>query len=249
MKAVSIRRLALVVLIGCLVAAGAVGQAPTSTSAPLPAQLEYKSVAFTARRIEPGDPRFRIAPEGFPFDGGVRLVSRDPALNSIAWINGLSSGMLRNGRAFALLPHFLARERLTEMRVARTIELAGGFPDRIGDINPLPASPPDIPGYRFVVSDSVIPPHAVGLWQRIRGPDETLIVSFHAASRDRPAFHQVVGRLPLRLNSIYLFDGLHTWRINVISEARVGRPIYILSYSLIPARVRLDARPEDTAPR
>jgi hypothetical protein len=193
-------------------------------------RLEYQRVRFTAAPVGCDDPRFRMT-DDCRLVGGARLVSRDRAIYAIAWINGMSSGMLCDGRGFVMLPYFLSREGIREIRVARTIELAGGYPDRYGVINPAPSWQPDIPGYRFVVADSILTGHAVGLWRRMQGPDETLIVAFHAPARDQPGSHTILGRLPLRLKSIYL-HGLHIWYINVISEARVGQPIYILEYHL-----------------
>lgn len=223
-----------------LLAAAAQGQRPTpSWERPRP-PLDYQNVPFTTHAIERNDPRFRIAPEGYRLGRGVSLVSRDRTVYSIAWINGLSSGRLRDGRGFVILPSYSAREGPREFRVARTIELASGYPDRAGEINPAPISHPAIPGYRFVIADSIDRRNFVGLWRRIRGPQETLIVVFRTPSGTDPAAHEIVGRLPLRLNSIYLHGGLHIWYINVISEAPVGRPIYILTYGLVPARVYLN---------
>jgi hypothetical protein len=200
----------------------------------------YQIIPFSARLVPSDDLRFVSG--GDMFLGGLQLVSRDPTLYSIAWINGFASGRLRDGRALVIGPHALGRALPNEIRVAPTIELAGGYPDRAGEINPTPANPPTIPGYRFIVSDSILPRHAIGLWQRIRGPDETLIVVFHDASGTEPASHTIVGRVSLRLGSIYLHGGLHIWLVNVVSEARVGRPIYVLGYELGPDRMPYGSR-------
>jgi hypothetical protein len=225
-----------------LFAASAHAQLPNnrpSASGP-PARLHYRAVPSTVRGVDTGNPRFRMAPEGYRLNRAISLISRDRAVYSIAWINGMSSGRLRDGRGFVILPHYLARESSREFRVARTIELAGGYSDRAGEINPAPASHPAISGYGFVLADSIDRRNFVGLWRRIRGAEETLIVTFRTASGTEPAGHEIIGRLPLRLTSIYLHGGLHIWYINVISEAPVGRPIYILSYELVPARTYLN---------
>ena len=245
MKGVSIRHFALVVFVGCLVAAApGYGQIPWPTPLP-PELLDYREVPFRGELISRDDPRFRLAEAGFLLRGGVRLVSRDRALYSISWFDGsTTSGRLHDGRAIVILPHTFGNRTVESIRVARTPELAGGYTGWTGRTLEAP-SHPDIPGYRYVMSENLSGSREyLGLWQRIRGPDETLIVSFRPAYDDRyrraadigQASHQIVGRLPMRLNSLFVYMTLHglSWDLNFVSEAPVGRPIYILHYTWHP---------------
>lgn len=228
-----------IAVIASLLAAGA-AQGQRSNMRPpraeQSARLEYRNVPVTAHQIDRDDRRFRLATEGFPLRGGTRLVSRDRELYSIAWINSLSSGMLRDGRAFAIPPLAFRQVGPSQMRVARTIELAGGHIDRLGDVDQ-PSSHPEIRGYRYATSDNITGTrNYLGLWQRTGGREETLIVSFRPTSSSEPGTHRIVGQLPLRLNSLYVYLALHgvSWNLTLTSQAQVGRPIYILHYSWMP---------------
>jgi hypothetical protein len=226
---------------GCLLAAAAPAQHPTPESPPAPqARLDYGNVPFTARLINNEDRRFQLATPEWRFRGGVGLTSRDPALYSISWFDGgATSGRLRDGRAIVILPYAFGSAPVTGIRVAQTPELAGGYTGRTG-LSVQAPSHPHIPGYRYVMSENFFGAREyLGLWQRIRGRDETLILCFRPASDGRyrsapeiPAMHRIVGRLPLRLSSLFIYSGLHgvTWQLNFTSEARIGRPIYILHY-------------------
>lgn len=203
------------------------------------ARLEYQEVPFTAELIRNDDRRFMLAALEWRLEGGVRLTSRDPALYSIAWFDGtIGTGRLGDGREIVILPHVFGSAPLTEIRVARTAELAGGYPGRNGLTAHAP-SHPDIPGYRYIMSENLFGVRGyLGLWQRIRGPDETLVVNFRPALDNRreggsdAATYRVVGRPPLRLNSLFINWSLHNLSRDVYmtSEARLGRPIYILHY-------------------
>lgn len=201
------------------------------------ARLEYQNVPFAAENISADDSHFRLAGAGFPLRGGVRLISRDPTIYSISWINGLSSGMLRDGRGIVVWPGTSGHQPVTEVRIARTAELAGGATGRIGGTQQAP-SHPDLAGYQYVTSERLFGAgDYLGLWRRAHGPEETLIVNFLPASGSDHGTHRVIGRLPLRLKSLYVYMALHgvSWDLVLTSEARVGRPIYILHYSWLPS--------------
>jgi hypothetical protein len=237
-----------------LATAGHESPRPVSPSAEPAPPLEYRNVPFTAELIRNDDRRFMLAALEWRLQGGVQLRSRDPTLYSIAWFDGgATTGRLRDGRAIVILPHSFGRAPVTEVRTARTPELAGGRSGRNGLTVQAP-SHPEIPGYRYIMSENFFGAREyLGLWQRIRDPDDTLIVCFRPASDPRyvrppipEAMHRIVGRLPLRLNSLFVYDGLHgaSWQLNFTSVARVGSPIYILHYEWTR---RLD-QPPDRAP-
>jgi hypothetical protein len=230
-------------VVGCAIATAGVGQPPTQdvgTSSPATAHTDYQNIAFKATPIGGSDQRFQLTAPEWRFWGGIRLTSRDPTLYSITWFDGgATSGRLRDGRAIVILPYAFGSAPVTGIRVARTPELAGGFTGRAG-LSVQAPSHPDLPGYRYVMSENFFGAREyLGLWQRIRGREETLIVCFRPALDSRyrsapeiPAMHRIVGRLPLRLNSLFIYSGLHgiSWQLNFTSEARIGRPIYILHY-------------------
>jgi hypothetical protein len=230
-------------LVGCLIAAADDRQPPTppvGTSSPAIAQTEYQNITFNATLVRGGDQRFQLAAPEWRFWGGVALTSRDPTLYSLIWFDGgATSGRVSDGRAIVILPYAFGSAPVTEVRVARTAELAGGLTGRPGLSIQAP-SHPDIRGYRYVMSENFSGAREyLGLWQRMRGRDETLIVCFRPISDDRyrrepalPAMHRIVGRLPLRLNSLFIYSALHgvSWQLNLTSEARIGQPIYILYY-------------------
>jgi hypothetical protein len=227
------RRRALAIALACLATTAAKGQAMPSTAA----QLEYRNVPFTAHRIDRDDPRFLVTEAGFPLVGGFSLRSRDPALYSISWYAGLMmSGSLRDGRAFVFhLPIAIGGEE-GEIRVARTAELAGGWllP---GGRDEAPAHP-EIPGYRFVMSDNVLgTSDYLGLWRRIGGgAPETLIVGFRIRGGN-PNGHFIIGRWPLFVASISVHSPAHgvSWEVDLVSEAPVGEPIFVMHYQWFPA--------------
>jgi hypothetical protein len=214
---------------------------PLETQGPnAQASLEYRNVPFTSELIRSNDRRFMLAALEWRLLGGVRLTSRDPTLYSIAWFDGsTTSGRLRDDRVIVILPHAFGSAPVTEIRVARTPELAGGYGGRPGLREQAP-SHPEIPGYRYIMSENFIAvPEYLGLWQRIRGPDETLIVCFRPTSDSRHplarghAMYRIVGRLPLRLNSLFIYvTSIHlvSWEVALTSQAAIGRPIYLLHY-------------------
>lgn len=200
-------------------------------------RLEYRTVPVSATRVDRDDPRFRLAAAGFPFRGGLRLTSRDRTIYSIAWMGGYNTGMLRDGRAIVFWPGPRDDQPVAEARIARTAELAGSERGHIGGTAQA-SSHPELPGYRYVMSERVVGTRDyLGLWRRTRGSDETLVVNFLPASDRDQAAHRIVGRLPLRLTSLYIYQSFHdvSWELTLASEATVGRPIYILNYSWQPS--------------
>jgi hypothetical protein len=222
----------------CLPAANALAQSPNNR--PLwpepPARLQYRNVQFTGQYIDGGDPLFRLAAAGLTFRSGVRLMSRDPALYSIAWFDGSSSsGLLRNGQWIVMWPSLFTKPMVREIRVARTAELAGQDRGGIGG-RPAPTHP-SISGYRYVSSVSLSGSRDfLGIWRREGGAAESLIVSFRLASENYRGRYCRVGRVPLRLNSLIITMPLHnvSWDVTLTSEAPVGRPIYVLHYEWMP---------------
>jgi hypothetical protein len=205
-----------------------------------PAHLEYRRVPFTGRFIDGEDRHFQVAAEGFRFRSGVRLTSRDPALYSLVWFDGGdSSGLLRNGQWLIMWPSLFSRPLLSELRVARTAELAGQGRGSMGGSSA--SSQPDIPGYLYIASVNLSGSRDyLGIWRRIGRADESLIVSFRPATETYSGRYCRVGRLPVRLRSLSITMPLHnvSWDVTFAGEASVGRPIYFLHYEWMPGFYR-----------
>lgn len=244
------RRPMLVGLIACafLTSVNVPQSSAASTQPEPPARLDYRSVSFSSRVIGCNDLNIPRTGWGFRLNGGIRLTSRDPALYSITWFHGVATtGILRDGRAIVILPHTYGPSPVTGIRVARTAELAGGYSGPLR--SPIPTTaPPIIPGYRYIASDSLDSPPYIGLWQRERGQDESLLVSFRPSTDRSLGSYQVIARFPLRLRSVLITDAHHQWAITLTSEAQVGRPIYILHYTLSPGSPSVSLRPDPACP-
>lgn len=198
--------------------------------------VSYRRVTADIRFIPGDDSRFEVAGDGFCLRSGLRIVSRDPSVHSIAWFDGgLSSGLLRNGQAIVLFPSIFAHDPVAELRVAATAEQAGQEIRRPGGSRPAP-SHPEIPGHRFIASDFLFDDHYLGLWRRLRGADETLIVMFSTGEHGSAIRQGMVGRLPLRIGSLITNGAIHggAWDVTLVTKAPIGRPVYLLHYLWAP---------------
>lgn len=221
-------------------------QSTARTAAQAHTTVSYRRVTADVRYISGDAPRYQVAADGFCLRSGLRLTSRDPAIHAIAWFDGgLSSGLLRNGEALVLFPSLFSRDPPPEVRVAAVAEQAGQEIRRPGGSRAAP-SHPEIPGYRYVASDFLFTDHYLGLWRRLGGTDETLIVMFSTSEHGNPVRQGVIGRLPLRIGSLITNSAIHggAWEVTLTSEAPIGRPVYLLHYFWAPLEFEpLPARP------